>query len=220
MKQKLGKWTLLLALFCLAGCGTAKQLSTTVNPQTTPAPAEPSPAVSTDPLLSPEIPEEADQTLVVYFSATGNTKPLAEAMAEILQADLYEIVPAEPYTTEDLNYNDNDSRSSLEMNDETSRPALAETVENFEDYSIVVLAYLIWWGQAPRIVSTFVESVDFTGKIVIPFCTSGSSGIGSSAVDLQAQAGNKGTWLEGRRFAAGTSREELADWIDSLALSE
>ena len=125
-------------------------------------------------------------------------------MAEILQANLFEIVPAEPYTTEDLNYNDNGSRSSLEMNDETSRPALAENVENFEDYSIVVLAYPIWWGHAPRIVSTFVESVDFTGKIVIPFCTSGSSGIGSSADDLQAQAGNKGTWLEGRRFAAGT----------------
>ena len=191
-----------------------------MNPQTTPAPAEPSPAVSTDPLLSPEIPEEADRALVVYFSATGNTKPLAEAVAEILQANLFEIVPAEPYTTEDLNYNDNGSRSSLEMNDETSRPALAENVENFEDYSIVVLAYPIWWGHAPRIVSTFVESVDFTGKIVIPFCTSGSSGIGSSADDLQAQAGNKGTWLEGRRFAAGTSREELADWIDSLTLDE
>ena len=129
MKQKLGKWTLLLALFCLTGCGTAKQPSTTVNPQTTPAPAEPSPAVSTDPLLSPEIPEEADRTLVVYFSATGNTKPLAEAIAEILQADLFEIVPAEPYTTDDLNYNDDDSRSSQEMNDETSRPALAENVE-------------------------------------------------------------------------------------------
>ena len=82
MKQKLGKWTLLLALFCLTGCGTAKQPSTTVNPQTTPAPAEPSPAVSTDPLLSPEIPEEADRTLVVYFSATGNTKPLAEVLAK------------------------------------------------------------------------------------------------------------------------------------------
>ena len=133
MKQKLGKWTLLLALFCLTGCGTAKQPSTTVNPQTTPAPAEPSPAVSTDPLLSPEIPEEADRTLVVYFSATGNTKPLAEAIAEILQADLFEIVPAEPYTTDDLNYNDDDSRSSQEMNDETSRPALAENVENFAE---------------------------------------------------------------------------------------
>lgn len=146
--------------------------------------------------------------LVVYFSCTGTTKGLAEAVAEELNADLYEIVPEEPYTSEDLDYHDDNSRSTKEMDDPSSRPAISGSVENMEQYDRIILGYPIWWGEAPRIVSTFVESYDFSGKTIIPFCTSGGSGIGSSADALEALAGN-GTWLDGKRFDGSESGEDV-----------
>lgn len=147
-------------------------------------------------------------TLVVYFSCTGTTKGLAEAVAEELNADLYEIVPEEPYTSEDLDYHDDNSRSTKEMDDPSSRPAISGSVENMEQYDRIILGYPIWWGEAPRIVSTFVESYDFSGKTIIPFCTSGGSGIGSSADALETLAGN-GTWLKGKRFDGSESGEDV-----------
>ena len=150
--------------------------------------------------------------LVAYFSATGTTKPLAEYAADILGADLYEIVPADPYTAEDLAYYTG-GRADQEQNDPSARPAISGSVADMAQYDTVLLGYPIWHGQAPRIISTFLESYDFSGKTILPFCTSHSSGIGSSADNLRALAPNA-NWLGGERFAAGTSRETIGKWLD------
>ena len=158
--------------------------------------------------------QTADTTvLVAYFSATGNTRGVAERIAALTGGDLYEITPAEPYTAEDLDYTNSESRTSLEMADPDARPALGGADLSLEGYDTLYLGYPIWHGQAPRILSTFAEQYDFDGLTVIPFCTSGSSGIGSSAGDLAMQAGS-GTWLEGQRFSADVSEEELQTWIE------
>lgn len=157
--------------------------------------------------------------LVVYFSATGSTKAIAESIADGLQADIYEIVPKEPYTDADLNYNDNNSRSTLEMNDTSVRPMISETVENFDQYDTVFLGYPIWWGEAPRILDTFVESYDFTGKTVIPFCTSASSGIGSSADTLEKLA-ESGNWVDGQRFSKNESADKVLEWASQFETME
>lgn len=162
--------------------------------------------------------EEGDRTLVAYFSATGTTRPLAEYAAEILNAGLYEIVPAEPYTAEDLDYGNSDSRTTREQNDPDARPAISGAVENMEQYDTVLLGYPIWHGQAPRIISTFLESYDFTGKTIVPFCTSHSSGIGSSDDNLRPLAPDA-NWLEGTRFSGGTTKEEIEMWINDLGLA-
>ena len=151
-------------------------------------------------------------TLVVYFSVTGNTKTIAENIAEGLQADIYEIVPEEPYTDADLNYNDNSSRSTQEMNDSSARPGISGTIENFEQYTTIYLGYPIWWGEAPRILDTFVESYDFSGKTVIPFCTSISSGIGSSADTLESLAGS-GEWKSGKSFEEREDADKVIEWV-------
>src|SRR5699024_3264486 len=139
--------------------------------------------------------------LVVCFSATGNTRAVAEKLAALLDADLYEIVPAEPYTEEDLDYGDSQSRTSQEMDDPDARPAIAGELPDLTGYTTLYLGYPIWHGEAPRILATFVESCDLTGLTVRPFCTSGSSGISRSAEGLEALAG-AGTWLEGARFSS------------------
>ncbi len=172
---------------------------------------EPSESVSTEE-------QEADvstKTLVVYFSCTGTTKPLAEYAAEIMGADLYEIVPENPYTEADLAYYTN-GRADQEQNDPNARPGISGSVENIEDYDTVILGYPIWHGQAPRIISTFLESYDFTGKTIVPFCTSHSSGIGSSDRDLYGLCPDSTEWIQGKRFAAGTGREEIEDWIGQI----
>lgn len=153
--------------------------------------------------------------LVVYFSATGTTEPLAEYAAEILNADLYEIVPEVPYTEEDLAYYTN-GRADQEQNDPSSRPALSGSVQNMEEYDMIVIGYPIWHGQAPRIISTFLESYDFSGKTMIPFCTSHSSGIGSSADNLHELCSDSVNWLEGKRFEAGTTKGTMENWIESM----
>ena len=154
--------------------------------------------------------------LVAYFSATGTTRVLAEYAADILDADLYEIVPEVPYTDDDLAYYTN-CRADREQNDPDARPAISGCVDQMAEYDIVFLGYPIWHGQAPRIISTFLESYDFAGKTVVPFCTSHSSGIGSSDTNLHALASDA-NWLPGRRFAAETARETIEDWIGGLDL--
>lgn len=155
------------------------------------------------------------KVLVAYFSATNTTKGVAEHIADGLHADLYEIVPEEPYTDVDLNYNDNNSRTTIEMNDPDARPAISGSVENMEEYDIVFIGYPIWWAEAPRIINTFLESYDFSGKTIVPFCTSGSSGVGSSATNLE-QLTSGATWLDGKRFSGGVSSEELMEWVNGL----
>lgn len=163
---------------------------------------------------------EAEETkvLVAYFSATNTTESVAEHIANGLNADLYEIVPEDPYTDADLNYNDNNSRTTIEMNDPNARPAISGSVENMEQYDIVFIGYPIWWGEAPRIVSTFVESYDFSGKTIVPFCTSGGSGIGSSATNLE-QLTSGANWLEGRRLNGSDSQDTVMEWVNSLGLN-
>lgn len=163
-------------------------------------------------------PGDGQKVLVAYFSATNTTKTLAEYISDGLNADIYEIVPATPYTSADLNYGNSSSRATVEQNDPSARPAIARSVSSMEQYDIVFIGYPIWWGQAPRIVSTFLESYDFNGKTIVPFCTSGSSGIGSSATNLHSLT-NGATWLDGQRFSGGTSRDTMIEWVNSLGLT-
>ena len=158
------------------------------------------------------------KTLVAYFSATNTTRPLAEFAADILSADLYEIVPEDPYTDADLAYYTN-GRADREQNDPSARPGISGSVANMADYDVIFLGYPIWHGQAPRIISTFLESYDLTGKTIVPFCTSHSSGIGSSDTSLHSLA-SSANWLAGRRFAGGTTRSTMEDWISGLDLPE
>ena len=152
-------------------------------------------------------------TLVVCFSCTGTTKGVAEKIVELTDADFYEILAADPYTEEDRNWHDDNSRTSIEQNDETVRPEIGSEELDLEGYKMIFIGYPIWWGQAPRIMDTFVESYDFEGITLVPFCTSGSSGIGKSGSNLAELAGS-GDWLEGQRFAGSVSEEELQTWVE------
>lgn len=155
--------------------------------------------------------------LVAYFSATHTTEGVAKTLADVTGADLYEITPEEPYTDADLDYNDNNSRTTKEMNDPSARPAIAGSVENMDQYDIVFVGYPIWWGDAPRIMSTFVESYDLSGKTIVPFCTSASSSIGSSADNLAALTSGA-NWLDGQRFGGGASADDISSWVNGLGL--
>lgn len=167
---------------------------------------------------TPEPPPEAGtDVLVAYFSATGNTETIAGHLQGILDADLYEIMPEVPYTSADLDYTDSNSRSQVEGRDPDARPAISGSVENMEDYEVIFLGYPIWNGQAPKIISTFLERYDFSGKVIVPFCTSGSSGIGSSARNVEGLAPGA-TWLDGQWFAGSAGQETVAQWVDSLDL--
>lgn len=157
------------------------------------------------------------KVLVAYFSATGTTKRVAERIADGLNADLYEIVPQQPYTDADLNYRDNNSRSTIEMNNPDARPEISGSVENMDQYDIVFLGYPIWWYDAPRIMSTFVESYDFSGKTIVPFCTSGGSSIGSSASNLEKLTSGV-IWLAGNRLSGSDSQDTVMEWVNSLGL--
>ena len=157
--------------------------------------------------------------LVVYFSATGTTKGVAEKIADITDADIYEIVAAQEYTSDDLNYNDPESRTSIEQNDPSMRPEIVSDEITFDRYSTVFIGYPIWWGQEPRVMDTFVENHEFAGITLIPFCTSGSSGIGSSGQNLAGNAGS-GNWLGGTRFSGSVSEDELRKWINGFHIKE
>lgn len=154
-------------------------------------------------------------TLVVYFSCTGTTRGVAEKLANVTGADLYEIVPAMPYTEEDLNYSDRSTRATSEQDHPDTRPEIGGEDIDLAGYSTVYIGYPIWWGEEPRILCTFVEAHDFTGMTVIPFCTSGGSGIGRSGKNLAELAGT-GTWLDGARHSGGISEDELLAWVNGL----
>lgn len=159
--------------------------------------------------------DETAKVLVAYFSATGNTEGIALTLQTLLGADLYEIVPEIPYTGDDLNYSDDDCRANQEQNDPAAQPAISGMLEHPEEYDVVFLGYPIWWGQAPKIIDTFLESYDFGNASIVPFCTSGSSGIDGSLEALHALA-PEANWLEGQRFSAGADSEELAQWVEDL----
>ncbi len=178
-------------------------------PQTA-EPAVEATAEPTDELAAPHA-----ETLVVVFSATGTTKGVAEKIAKVTGADLYEIIPAEPYTDADLNWNDRNSRSTKEQNDKNARPAIGSETIDLTGYTTIFIGFPIWWGEEPRIMDTFAESYDFTGITLIPFCTSGGSGIGRSGPNMEALA-KSGTWLDGKRLSGSVSESELQSWIDGL----
>lgn len=156
--------------------------------------------------------------LVAYFSNTGTTKGIAEAIAEETSGTLYEIQAIDPYTEADLNYQDADSRASREQADASARPGILKAVDRMKDFDVIFLGYPIWWGDAPKIIQTFLESYDFSKKQIIPFCTSGSSDIGSSAEALKTLAPNA-KWLSGKRFSKESSSRNVQKWITSLGLT-
>ena len=209
----------------LAACGSAnKPASSTTQPETS-APTEqpttePSESSSTAPAESePETQPETGKTLVVYYSASGNTERVAKDIAEAAGADLFEIVPTEVYTSEDLNWTNPDSRVSREHDDESLRdvPLTTTEVPDWDSYDTVFIGYPIWWGIAAWPVDTFVKNNDFTGKTVIPFATSTSSGMGQSGSLLADMAGT-GEWQEGQRFSSGVSGDDVQSWVNGLGL--
>jgi len=209
----------------LAACGSAnKPASSTTQPETS-APTEqpttePSESSSTAPAESePETQPETGKTLVVYYSASGNTERVAKDIAEAAGADLFEVVPTEVYTSEDLNWTNPDSRVSREHDDESLRdvPLTTTEVPDWDSYDTVFIGYPIWWGIAAWPVDTFVKNNDFTGKTVIPFATSTSSGMGQSGSLLADMAGT-GEWQEGQRFSSGVSSDDVQSWVNGLGL--
>ena len=209
----------------LAACGSAnKPASSTTQPETsapTEQPAtEPSESSSTAPAESePETQPETGKTLVVYYSASGNTERVAKDIAEAAGADLFEIVPTEVYTSDDLDWTNPDSRVSREHDDESLRdvPLTTTEIPDWDSYDTVFIGYPIWWGIAAWPVDTFVKNNDFTGKTVIPFATSSSSGMGQSGSLLADMAGT-GEWQEGQRFSSGVSSDDVQSWVNVLGL--
>ncbi len=179
------------------------------------------PGLSGEP--SAEEPEGAEtKSLVVYFSATGNTKAVAETLAGLQDADIFEIVPTQPYTDEDLNYRDSTTRATVEQNDPDARPAIQDSITDFEQYDVVYVGYPIWWGDMPRILYTFFDTYDFSGKTIAPFCTSGGSGLSGTPETIAGlEAGAE--VLDGLSVAgsqADQSDDAVADWLNGLGLAK
>ena len=221
--QKFGSLLLAaLMILSLAACGSKTSNDTPAQTPSNDTPAENTPAETPDDAAT----GDADNTvsggkvLVVYYSASGNTKRVAEDIAEAAGGDLFEITPTEPYTSDDLNWTNSDSRVSREHDDESLRdvPLTTTEVENWDDYDTVFIGYPIWWGIAAWPVDNFVKSNDFTGKTVIPFATSSSSGMGQSGTLLSEMAGT-GDWQDGQRFSSGASQSDVADWVSGLDLN-
>ena len=204
----------------LSACGSAnKPASSTTQPETS-VPTEQPESSSTAPAESePETQPETGKTLVVYYSASGNTERVAKDIAEAADADLFEIVPTEVYTSDDLDWTNPDSRVSREHDDESLRdvPLTTTEVPDWDSYDTVFIGYPIWWGIAAWPVDTFVKNNDFTGKTVIPFATSSSSGMGQSGSLLADMAGT-GEWQEGQRFSSGVSSDDVQSWVNGLGL--
>ena len=156
--------------------------------------------------------------LVTYFSASGVTRKVAETLAEAAGADLYEIKPQIPYTKADLNWQDKKSRSSIEMVDKSSRPAIADKDANVEAYDVIFIGFPIWWYVAPTIINTFLESYDFAGKTIVPFATSGSSGIGKTVSSLKVSVDASAIIKDGKMLNGRQTKESLAAWVNRLGL--
>lgn len=209
-----------LLLFGVTGCGGSNKTNTVEGTESAPeliTDAVEDTNVSADMEATED--EQMDYTniLVVYFSRTGTTEPLAQYAAEYLNADIFEIEAAVPYTDEDIAYY-TDCRADREQNDKSARPEIAGTVSDMDQYDTIILGYPIWHGQAPRIIDTFLESYDFDGKTIVPFCTSHSSPIGSSDTYLHGLVSGNVNWKEGRRFEGGTSKDTMIEWLDALGI--
>ena len=225
MKKLTALFLSLAMILSLAACGASSSNENSAPETSAPSASsetqEPSaaPESTEEPSSQPETEGEAGETLVVYYSATGNTEQVANYIADITGGDLFELEPAEPYTSDDLDWTDDNSRVSQEYYDESLRDVelVADTVENWDSYDTVFIGYPIWWGIAAWPTDGFVEANDFTGKTVIPFCTSASSGLGESG-ELLAELAGTGDWQEGMRFRSSASEADVQEWIDSLGL--
>ena len=219
--QKFGSLLLAaLMILSLTACGSKKNNTPAQTPSNdTPAESTPSETPDDATVGDSDNTTSGGKVLVVYYSASGNTKRVAEDIAEAADGDLFEITPTEPYTSDDLNWTNSDSRVSREHDDESLRdvPLTTTEVENWDDYDTVFIGYPIWWGIAAWPVDTFVKNNDFTGKTVIPFATSSSSGMGQSGTLLEEMA-NGGTWQSGQRFSSGASSSTVRDWAAGLGL--
>ena len=216
-------------LLSLAACGqsgadnsTGAQSSGQVQqePAETPPPVDASENTAAPEASAGESTADSGSVLVVYYSASGHTKTVAGYIAQATGGDIFEITPAQPYTDDDLNWSDSDSRVTREHEDESLRDVELTTteVENWDSYDTVFIGYPIWWGIAAWPVDGFVEANDFTGKTVIPFCTSSSSGLGESG-ELLAELAGTGDWQEGQRFRSSAGQADVDEWVDSLGLS-
>ena len=225
---------MVLSLTACSGNGNSSSQASSAAPESSAAESsasesssEASSEISSEAPSSSEVSSQAQaedtgsgsSVLVVYYSATGNTAQMAQYIADSTGGDLFEIQPMEPYTDDDLNWTDDNSRVSQEHADESLRDVelVADTVDNWEQYDTVFIGYPIWWGIAAWPVDGFVEANDFSGKTVIPFCTSTSSGLGQSGQLLADMAGT-GDWQEGMRFRSGVSQEDVQSWIEELGL--
>ncbi len=210
-----------MALGLFTGCGAASTdtTTTTANNNTTAVQDTVKSTAASDSTTAQTTPSSGKKTLIVYYSASGSTKAVAQNIAESADADIFEITPVNPYTSDDLNWTNNNSRVSKEHNDESLRNVelTKVTPDNWDSYDTVLIGYPIWWGIAAWPVDTFVKGNDFTGKTVIPFCTSTSSGLGDSGTRLQKLAGT-GNWQAGQRFSSGASASEVSKWVKSLKL--
>ena len=209
----------LVMVFSLGACSSGTSGSSSEPVESTPSAESENTSSAPESEADSDTASETGKTLVVYYSATGNTEQAANYIAEITGGELFELEPADPYTEEDLNYSNDDSRVVYEHDNPDARDVelVADTVENWEEYDTVFIGYPIWWGIAAWPVDGFVEANDFTGKTVVPFATSVSSGLGESGTLLADMAGT-GNWLEGQRFPSSVSQEDVQSWLDSLNL--
>lgn len=204
-----------LLMFCLVVCSSGGSGSTSSADTSSSSVSSASDETSA---TTEESSTDLGNVLVVYYSATGNTERVANSIAEATGGDLFEIEPTEPYTDDDLNWNDESSRVSREYEDESLRdvPLVNTTVDGWDDYDTVFIGYPIWWGIAAWPVDGFVEANDFSDKTVIPFATSASSGMGQSG-ELLADLAGIGDWQDGMRFSSGAGDDEVQEWVETLA---
>lgn len=216
MKKLLSAAMILVFMFSFAACGNSTSGSTETTAQSSNTSSDAASKESSDNKTDKA---SSGKILVAYYSATGSTKAVAETIASTANADLFEITPAEPYTSDDLDWTDDNSRVSVEHNDESKRDVklTKTTPENWEQYDTVFIGYPIWWAIAAWPVDNFVKGNDFEGKTVIPFCTSASSGMGQSGKLLAEMAGS-GNWQSGERFSSGASSDDVASWVNGLGL--
>ena len=203
----------------LTACGSTRPTTVATAPTTAATEAAQPSEENTEATETTETEAAANKTLVAYYSASGNTRRVAEAIAQAANADLFEIVPTKVYTNEDLNWTNPNSRVSREHDDESLRdvPLTTTEVPDWDSYDTVLLGYPIWWGIAAWPVNNFVKANDFTGKTVIPFATSSSSGMGQSG-SLLAEMANGGDWQQGQRFSSGASEADVQAWVNGLGL--
>lgn len=219
MKKLIALLLSLMLVFSLAACGNNPQAAETEPATSTPVSEETQEPETSEETEAADTESTGGKTLVVYYSASGNTENVSNVIAKTLGADLFELEPVEPYSNDDLNWTNDDSRVTREHENEDERVVelVSATVDNWSEYDTVFIGYPIWWGIAAWPVDEFIETNDFTGKTVIPFATSASSGMGQSG-ELLAEMAGTGDWQEGQRFRSGASEDDIVAWVEGLGL--